>query len=392
MDASTLDPKKRRRALEALSRARLAELTDLYELRVPDRRVIKNHINALVRSRRVDFAELLTHLKRDELKNMCVCLDLDEGGREKQRIITRILTLGREPAEDEPPDPASESQLVTWLSDLIDAHAQARPSVSLAKLVRERGRFQAHQRLRARAVADVARFLFANGFAIEPDYRGVKVSPGIDSVVQVTRIAERIADQEPEHGSSFEEYRVELEMALARADGHVADAEIKEMQKHAEERLGGLSVSERANLASALQRLRTSDVAIEPLAQALRARLSAADRRQLIEQLFDVAIADGVFLPQGRDPATSLAHASRHGYQSFRKTRPSVQGCSTSTAFSSRHQNSRPPPRIARQQITFPRNSLPLRGSIQKTMPQANLRLQSPNHSTRQMITFSISS
>lgn len=89
-----LSAKQRRLALEQLSRDRLAELTASFELDVEDRRVATAHIDALVRSRKVVFDDVLATLKRSELQVICDALGLDRSGREKEVLSSRILTLG----------------------------------------------------------------------------------------------------------------------------------------------------------------------------------------------------------------------------------------------------------------------------------------------------------
>lgn len=78
-------------ALEVLTRDRLAEISERYELTVADRRVVAHHIDAIVRARRIDFAEVLGLLGRDELKGICEALDLDATGAKKQVLLDRIL-------------------------------------------------------------------------------------------------------------------------------------------------------------------------------------------------------------------------------------------------------------------------------------------------------------
>src|SRR5262249_22700584 len=82
-----LTPAKRRLALEQLGRDRLSELTKRYALDVGDKRVVENHVNALMRSRTVDFGEVLRTLKREELVTICEALGLDQSGREKDALI-----------------------------------------------------------------------------------------------------------------------------------------------------------------------------------------------------------------------------------------------------------------------------------------------------------------
>lgn len=75
-------PKIRRQALAALSRDRLSSLTEHFELEVEDRRVLDQHVDALVRARAVDFADVLGMLKREELQGICDALELDRSGKE----------------------------------------------------------------------------------------------------------------------------------------------------------------------------------------------------------------------------------------------------------------------------------------------------------------------
>src|SRR3990172_1106558 len=95
-----LSPKKRRAALEALSRDRLAGVTGAFNLAVEDRRSVAAHVDAIVRSRSVDFGEVLRQLQRDELKAICDALGLDTSGRKKDAIVERILGGGNGASED----------------------------------------------------------------------------------------------------------------------------------------------------------------------------------------------------------------------------------------------------------------------------------------------------
>jgi type I restriction enzyme M protein len=91
MTTTSLTSKHRRTALEILPRDTLTSLSTHYGLDVGDRRVVANHVDALIRSRGIDFAELLTRLSREELKSVCEALDLPNDGREKRLFIERIL-------------------------------------------------------------------------------------------------------------------------------------------------------------------------------------------------------------------------------------------------------------------------------------------------------------
>jgi hypothetical protein len=86
-----LSAKDRRVVLAQLSRDRLGELTTRLELEVADRRSIDAHIDAIVRKRSLDFRQILELLRREELQAACEALGLDAGGREKAKLVERIL-------------------------------------------------------------------------------------------------------------------------------------------------------------------------------------------------------------------------------------------------------------------------------------------------------------
>jgi type I restriction enzyme M protein len=119
-----LSPKLRRTALEVLGRDTLSKLTSKFDLAVEDRRSAAAHLDALVRSRSLNFAAVLGELGRDDLKAMCSALGLDTSGREKDLLVNRILGETPLPAETngngkngvqaplvEPPAPAGKLTL-----------------------------------------------------------------------------------------------------------------------------------------------------------------------------------------------------------------------------------------------------------------------------------------
>ena len=86
-----IPPKDRRTVLEQLTRDRLAELTMRLELEVEDRRSTEAHIDAIIRKRGLEFGSVLEQFKREELQAACEALGLDGGGREKSKLVERIL-------------------------------------------------------------------------------------------------------------------------------------------------------------------------------------------------------------------------------------------------------------------------------------------------------------
>ncbi len=86
-----LPAKVRRAALEALGRDSLANITAKFNVAVQDRRAAAAHVDALMRSRTVEFPALLGELQRDDLKAICEALGIEPSGREKSVLVNRIL-------------------------------------------------------------------------------------------------------------------------------------------------------------------------------------------------------------------------------------------------------------------------------------------------------------
>lgn len=90
-----------RDALEVLTRARLIELAQGFELDVSTRSNKDELIDALARSRRASYEAILGALSRDELKEICRAAGVSDKGKQKAELVERIL--GREAsAEAEP--------------------------------------------------------------------------------------------------------------------------------------------------------------------------------------------------------------------------------------------------------------------------------------------------
>ena len=104
-----LSPRDRRAILERLSRHRLAELTTKFELEVDDRRSTDSYIDAIVRKRSLDFGRVLELLRREELQGACEALGLDSGGREKAKLVERILGQDERVVADDGPTQTTSS-------------------------------------------------------------------------------------------------------------------------------------------------------------------------------------------------------------------------------------------------------------------------------------------
>jgi len=82
-------------ALRTLGRSRLAEFSEGLDLEVQDRRVVDQHVEAIIAAGKFESVVTASGLKRDELKAMCAALDIDDSGRMKETIAKRIHGSGR---------------------------------------------------------------------------------------------------------------------------------------------------------------------------------------------------------------------------------------------------------------------------------------------------------
>jgi len=108
----------KRSALTTLTRARLLELADLFELGLPRATAKGEIVEALAHSKRASFTRLLDALKREELKEICRAHDLDDGGREKSAIRDRLLGVAADEAPATPPAAPPPSAAPAQLSML----------------------------------------------------------------------------------------------------------------------------------------------------------------------------------------------------------------------------------------------------------------------------------
>jgi type I restriction enzyme M protein len=91
---SILTADHKRTALEALTAGRLRQIVQSLDVAVSDLRSRAVLVDALADGRRTEFSAVVETLSRDELKALCRALGLGDTGREKQRLIDRILNLG----------------------------------------------------------------------------------------------------------------------------------------------------------------------------------------------------------------------------------------------------------------------------------------------------------
>lgn len=96
----------KRSALQTLTKARLRELVEAFELKLAAAENKDAHVDILARARRVPLDKLLEALLRDELKDICRIHGLDEGGREKAVLVARLLGQPTPTQPDDAPDPS----------------------------------------------------------------------------------------------------------------------------------------------------------------------------------------------------------------------------------------------------------------------------------------------
>jgi type I restriction enzyme M protein len=94
---------KKRQILENLTRNELVAVVEEYGLEVDDKRVVKQLVDAVAASRKVDLSAVLLGYSRERLKELCRKLDLDDSGKEKAPIVARLLGQAPAATEHEPP-------------------------------------------------------------------------------------------------------------------------------------------------------------------------------------------------------------------------------------------------------------------------------------------------
>jgi type I restriction enzyme M protein len=87
-----------RDVLPHLTRDELATTAERHGVAVRDRRSKDALVEALAASSAVTLADLLASFSRDRLKALCRALGLDDAGREKAALVSRITTTGLDPS------------------------------------------------------------------------------------------------------------------------------------------------------------------------------------------------------------------------------------------------------------------------------------------------------
>jgi len=93
---------KLEQCLHELSRARLIELAEQFDLSGLTGKKKDEIVAALDRSKNISLEKVLDQLKRDELKSLCRAFGLDDSGREKMALIARLSGTASAQAVKEP--------------------------------------------------------------------------------------------------------------------------------------------------------------------------------------------------------------------------------------------------------------------------------------------------
>jgi hypothetical protein len=94
----------KRSALQVLTKARLRELVDVFELKLAAAESKDAHVELLARSKKATLPKLLDQLLRDELKDICRAHGLSDAGRDKAPILARLLGQPAPADDDAAPD------------------------------------------------------------------------------------------------------------------------------------------------------------------------------------------------------------------------------------------------------------------------------------------------
>jgi type I restriction enzyme M protein len=81
----------KRQILAELSRDELVDIVDRHDLAPRDRRSRDALVDAVASSKKTTLEEILPALARDRLRELCRTFELDDGGREKEGLVARLL-------------------------------------------------------------------------------------------------------------------------------------------------------------------------------------------------------------------------------------------------------------------------------------------------------------
>jgi hypothetical protein len=195
--------------LPHLNRAEMADVLDDYMFHDAEHPSFRGRLTGLTRASRAELEELMIMIFRDgwgptrahphplggrSAIRFAADNDDDVGSagkndNEGEAFQSEERDVTAEAGDD---DAALDADFLRWLDEHLGR--RERMNLHVRTLVNRLGRFRADQRLRTRAVHDLARVLSAGGFSTDPDLRSMERSPGIDSRVTVVRPGARSAN------------------------------------------------------------------------------------------------------------------------------------------------------------------------------------------------------
>jgi uncharacterized tellurite resistance protein B-like protein len=239
--------------LEFLERGELLHLAGQFHILILDRRARTSIIDSLCRTRSVSLGKLLGALPQARLKELCRLRGLDDSGREKDVLVARLLGLEGLSAQKANPEPTTQ------------------PCPEDRSLVQERPPM-------------------TNG----PTLTRMPLTASNGSKLTLPQIDQHRSSGGPEIADMV----TRLGFVLAGADDQISPQEITVIRAEARRRVDGLGINAHATLAASVEQLGSQNVDVDRMARDIKSRLSPDEQRQLLEHLFDIAVADGVFVPK----------------------------------------------------------------------------------------------
>lgn len=338
-DLRGFDAIRLRAALEALTLPVLRAALDAVGAwpRGPKPMVVRR-THALVEAGDLAVMTVFRTPSKRELRRACRAIELDDRGTIAALVAridraVRYAPLGDASAVDsmvvtriDPSLAPRERLFVLELHARLANRSRGVSRFTLGELIGRLGRRRAVHRARASAAREVGEVLCENGFVTDPDLRFIERSPGIDATVAVSirddwLRRDAIALAGPAQGKRAGNGQLpagreadiatstlnhpaddvassiaELGMAVSRSDNLIHESEVKKIH----ERLAQTRAhaGERQQLGELIERLRHADIDVELAASRIAERLDQRQRSAVLVHLFDVAMADGVVVPE----------------------------------------------------------------------------------------------
>ncbi|MBI2388612.1 MAG: TerB family tellurite resistance protein [Deltaproteobacteria bacterium] len=318
----------RRRLYTVLSEATVATLqamlATIEEAAPGPKDAVVLHTVATISDGHLAIRDALREAPKPILQRMCAVLELDDRGTIDVLVdrLDRAVRFGPFGDADETP-PSTRSRLPSGLDEremlfALELHARlarrsrGATSLTLGELIGRIGRRTAVFRARSEATRDAGTFLWSIGIAASPDLRAVAASPGIEAEVQLSVRADWLDADVAEIESAAQPTPPSTLNSAERCDDLAADiavlgmgvARVDDVVHPDEEALVRAYARRRAAspaIAALLSDLQTNTSPLDEVARRVATRLDAEKRSSLLEHLCDVALADGVLVPEEVD-------------------------------------------------------------------------------------------